>query len=92
MPSKYCCDNSTKDKVLEELKCEKNPCCAVYNKDENVIYYHPKRNLQKNKLIEQNNMKQGGIYDLHNAMMESMKSDKLKLNINSINKPSIVKV
>ena len=81
MSSKYCCDNSTKDKMIEELKCHKNPCCAVYNKDENVIYYHPKRTM--NKRIGQVIIQKGGIYDLHKAMMEAMKSD---------NKPSIVKV
>ena len=81
MSSKYCCDNSTKDKALEELKCDKNPCCAVYNKDENVIYYHPKRTM--NKRIGQVIIQKGGIYDLHKANMEAMKSD---------NKPIIVKV
>jgi hypothetical protein len=38
MSSKYCCDNSTKDKALECLKCEDNPQYIVYNKDENIIY------------------------------------------------------
>jgi hypothetical protein len=85
MSSKYCCDNSTKDKALEELKCDKNPCCAVYNKEENVIYYHPKRNFKTNRKIGNINRKEGGIYDLHKAMMESMKN-------NSQTKPTIVKL
>jgi hypothetical protein len=85
MSSKYCCDNLSKDKAIECIKCEKDKCCAVYNKDEHVIYYHSKHNNKKKIKIGKQENNEGGIYDLHKAMMESMKN-------NSQTKPTIVKV
>jgi hypothetical protein len=94
MSSKYCCDNSTKDKALECVKCDKDKCCAVYNKDENVIYYNPRPVRQNPRMIGMNRRPEGGIFDLHKAMMEWKKENecKCKCGEQELSKPAIVKV
>jgi hypothetical protein len=54
MSSKYCCDNSTKDKALECLKCEDNTQSVVYNKDENIIYMNCEKDCCEDMGIPQN--------------------------------------
>ena len=93
MSSKYCCDNSTKEKALEYVKSDKDKCCAVYNKDENIIYYNPIR-VKSNMSRGVKSKPEGGVFELHKAMMEWKKENECKCEKGGqeVSKPSIVKV
>ncbi len=69
MSYKYYCDNSTKDKALECLKCQDNSQSIIYNKDENIIYMNYEQDCCEDKGIPQTRK----MFEMRLVMREARK-------------------